>query len=102
MVTGVGLMLITCNRISLPLANELNKRATRMCIGLLVNGSTNPLVGLQGALSFPVMNCTDLPGIKMFDGAQIVKFSVTVLAVSLIGLADETCCRMPWVTGIVY
>ena len=68
MATGVGLIFITCKRISLPLANGLNERATQMCVGLCVNGSTRPLVELQCALSFPMMNCTDRPGIEMFDG----------------------------------
>ena len=71
----------------------LNERATQMCAGLCINGSTRPLVTLQDALSFPVMNCTDRPGIEMFDGALIVKLLVMLL-VSLRRLVDGTCCCM--------
>jgi len=35
------------------------------------------LLALQGVLSFPVINYIDLSWIEIFDGAQIVKFSVT-------------------------
>ena len=101
MVTGVGLMFITCNKISLPLTNGLNDRATRMCVGLRVNGSTSPVVALQGVSSFPVMNCIDLPCIQMFDGAQIVKSSGSTLDASEIELADDACFRTSWVTGMV-
>ena len=94
-------MFITCKRILLPLANGLNERATQMCAGLRINGSTRPLVTFQGALSFPVMNCLDRPGIEMLDRALIVKLLVMLLA-SLRRLVDGTYCCMPWIKGIVY
>jgi len=85
-------MFITCNRISLPLTNGLHDQATQMHVGLHVNGSTSPLVALQGVISFPVTNCTDLPGTEMFDCAQIVKSSVSLLEALVIGLTNGACC----------
>ena len=97
MVTEVGLMFITCNKMSVLLVSGLKEQATQMCVGLCANGSTSAQVAVQGGLSFPTINCTVRPGIVMFVGAETVKSSVMVLV-------DGTCCSewVPWVTGIVY
>ena len=63
-----------------------------MCVGLHIKESTGLLVALQGVLSFPVINCTDLPGTEMFDGAQIIKSSVSLLEALVKGLVDGACC----------
>ena len=85
---------ITCNRISVPLANGLIEQATPMCMRLCVDGSTRALVASQGTLSFPVMNSTVRPGIERFDGAQMVRSSVVTLAASEMILVGGTSCNL--------
>ena len=90
-------MFITCNRMSVVLVSELKEQATQMCVGLHANGSTSAMVALQGALSFPAMNCTVRLGIVRFVGAAIGKSSA-------MALVDGTGCSelALWVTGIVH